>query len=169
MKRWIVARLEDIPPSAEIPVPGLELTPEEEQAALRERAPVAVATWERMRQRHGDAFANRKTHAVRRFLGVESFGVNACEANEGEALIPEHDEVPYGQEELFLVVKGRARFVCDGEEADVAPGEIVYAKPEVTRFAVALESPTLLLIVGGVPGEAYRPPVWARDWTAPPE
>jgi hypothetical protein len=83
-KGWIVARLEDIPPSIEIPVPGLELTPEEEQAALRERAPHAVETWERMRKKYGEAFTNRKTHAVRRFLGVESFGVNAWEANVGE-------------------------------------------------------------------------------------
>jgi mannose-6-phosphate isomerase-like protein (cupin superfamily) len=75
--------------------------------------------------------------------------------------------VPYGQEELFLVVKGRARFVCDGEEVEVGPCELLYAKPEVTRAAFALESPTLLLIVGGVPGEPYRPPVWARDWTPP--
>jgi mannose-6-phosphate isomerase-like protein (cupin superfamily) len=164
-RRWIVAKLEQIPSSAEIPVPGLELTPEEEERAIRERAPRATTTWEKMQRKYGGV--NRRTHAVRRYLGIESFGCNAWEADAGDMLVPEHDEVPYGQEELFLVVKGRAQFTCDGDEVELGPGELLYAKPEVVREAVALESPTLLFLVGGVPGQAYEPPVWSRDWRPP--
>jgi mannose-6-phosphate isomerase-like protein (cupin superfamily) len=166
-KGWVAARLEEIPSSADIPVPGLDSTREEEQEALRERAPRAVEAWESMFAKYGDAFRNRKTHAVRRYLGIESFGVNAFEADAGDPLVVEHDEVPYGQEELFLVVKGRARFICDGEEVELGPGEVVYARPEVRREAFALETPTLLFLVGGVPGKAYEPPVWSRDWRPP--
>jgi hypothetical protein len=161
-KRWITAKLEDIPSSAEIPVPGLELTPEEEAEAILARAPRAAETWDRAEHKFGGV--NRRTHAVRRYLGIESFGVNAWEADEGDMLVPEHDEVPYGQEELFLVVKGTAKFTLDGEDVELGPGELVYAKPEVVREAVALETPTLLFLVGGVPGKAYEPPVWSRDW-----
>lgn len=159
---WIAVALSDVPSSSDIPVPGLELTPDEELDVLRERAPVAVATWEGMSEKYGPI--NRRTHAVRRYLGIESFGCNAWEADAGEMLVPEHDEVPYGQEELFLVVKGRARFTCGGESFEVEQGEAVYARPEVVREAVALESPTLLFLVGGVPGRPYSPPVWSRDW-----
>jgi uncharacterized cupin superfamily protein len=103
---------------------------------------------------------------VRGFLGVESFGINAFEAHEGELLIIPHDELGEGeqQEELYLVVEGRAEFTCDDETVELGPGEVLFARPGVKRQAVALESPTLLLIVGGRPGEAYSPPIWASDW-----
>jgi predicted enzyme related to lactoylglutathione lyase/mannose-6-phosphate isomerase-like protein (cupin superfamily) len=159
---WVKATLEKIPSSAEIPVPGLELTPEQEEQAVRERAPRASSTWDKAARKYGRI--TRRTHAVRRYLGIESFGCNAWEADAGEMLVPEHDEVPYGQEELFLVVKGRARFTCDGDDVELGPGELLYAKPEVVREAFALETPTLLFLVGGVPGKAYEPPVWSRDW-----
>jgi mannose-6-phosphate isomerase-like protein (cupin superfamily) len=162
-KGWIAVRLEDVPSSADIPVPGLDLTAEEERQALERRAPIAVEIWNRF----GERMAKRRTHAVRRYLGIESFGCNAWEADAGELLVPEHDEIPYGQEELLLVVRGRARFTCDGEELELGPGELLYVKPEVRRSAVALETPTLLFLVGGVPGQPYAPPVWSRDWRAP--
>ena len=134
---------------------------------MRERAPHILERW-------ADAQAkfrgeNRKTHAVRRFMGVESFGANAFEAHEGELLVIPHDELGDGeqQEELYLVVEGRARFVCDGEAVELGPGEVLYARPGVRREAVALESPTMVFMVGGRPGQAYSPPIWASDWRGP--
>jgi quercetin dioxygenase-like cupin family protein len=64
---------------------------------------------------------------------------------------------------LYVVTEGRARFTCDGEDVELGPGEVLFAKPGVKREAIALESPTMLLIVGGRPGEAYTPPTWAAD------
>jgi hypothetical protein len=48
---------------------------------------------------------------VRGFFGVESFGVNAFEVHAGELLVVPHDELGEGehQEELYLIVEGRAR------------------------------------------------------------
>jgi len=166
-KGWAAARLEDVPSSAEIPVPGLDLTSEEELEAIRRRAPQAVAAWKKAREKYCEI--TRRTHAVRRYFGIRSFGANAWEASAGGMLVPEHDEVAYSQEELYLVVKGRARFVCDGEEVELGPGGLLFAKPEVVREAVALETPTLLFVVGGVPGSPYEPPVWSRDWRPSPE
>jgi mannose-6-phosphate isomerase-like protein (cupin superfamily) len=143
------------------------LTGDEYFAAMRERAPHILERW-------ADAQAkfrgeNRKTHAVRRFMGIESFGANAFEAHEGELLVIPHDELGDGeqQEELYLVVEGRARFVCDGEAVELGPGEVLYARPGVRREAVALESPTMVFMVGGRPGQAYSPPIWASDWRGP--
>jgi mannose-6-phosphate isomerase-like protein (cupin superfamily) len=131
---------------------------------MTERAPHILQRWKDAQERFEGA--NRKTHAVRQFLGVESFGVNAFEAHEGELLVIPHDELGEGeqQEELYLVVEGRARFVCDGEEVELGAGEILYARPGVQREAIALESPTMLLMVGGRPGEPYSPPIWSYDW-----
>ena len=69
------------------------------------------------------------------------------------------------QEELYLVVEGRARFVCDGEEVELSPGDVLLAKVGVKREAVALETPTMLFIVGGRPGKPYAPPLWSRAGT----
>ena len=78
---------------------------------MAERAPHILERWADAAARF--EHANRGTHDVRGFLGVESFGVNAFEAYEGELLIVPHDELGEGeqQEELYLVVEGRARFV----------------------------------------------------------
>jgi mannose-6-phosphate isomerase-like protein (cupin superfamily) len=159
-KGWTTGRLADIPSRAE--TPGFSV--EEYRAAMEERAPHILERWADAGARF--ASEHRKTHDVRRFLGLESFGANAFEAYEGELLVVPHDELPEGeqQEELYLVVKGRARFVCDGETVELGQGEVLHARPGVRREAVALESPTMLFIVGGRPGEAYSPPIWASDW-----
>jgi mannose-6-phosphate isomerase-like protein (cupin superfamily) len=157
---WRVARLSEILPRSE--VPGFSV--EGYREAMAERAPHILDRWAEA----GEKFAHehRKTHDVRGFLGVESFGINAFEAHEGELLIIPHDELGEGeqQEELYLVVEGRARFTCDGKDAELATGDVLFARPGVKRHAIALESPTTLLIVGGRPGEAYSPPIWASDW-----
>jgi hypothetical protein len=89
--------------------------------------------------------------------------------NEGELLVVPHDELGEGEqnEELYLVVEGRARFVCDGETVELGPGEVLFARPGVKREATALDTPTMLVIVGGRPGEPYAPPIWAWDWRVP--
>jgi mannose-6-phosphate isomerase-like protein (cupin superfamily) len=158
---WQTAKLKEIPESGEIPVPGLDLTPEEEWAALTKRDPGAVERWTKYFERWPNA--ERTTHAVRRHLGITSFGCNCYSATAGNPLIVPHDETTYGQEELYLVVEGRARFLCDGEEVELGAAEVLVAQPEVHREAYALETPTTLFLVGGVPGRAYEPPAWSRD------
>jgi mannose-6-phosphate isomerase-like protein (cupin superfamily) len=158
--RWQTARLQEIPSRSKLPGASVE----EYLEGMRERAPHILERWAEAQSRFkGD---NRKTHDVRGFLGVESFGINAFEAHDGELLIIPHDELGEGeqQEELYLVVDGRAQFTCDGETVELGPGEVLLARPGVKREAIALESPTMLLIVGGRPGEAYSPPIWASDW-----
>jgi mannose-6-phosphate isomerase-like protein (cupin superfamily) len=157
---WSTARLDEIPPRSE--APGFSI--EEYQQAMAERAPHILERWSEAGKRF--AHEHRRPHDVRGFLGVESFGVNAFEAHDGELLVVPHDELTEGEqhEELYLVVQGRARFTCDGEHVELGPGELLYARPGVRREAIALETPTMLFIVGGRPGEPYAPPIWASDW-----
>lgn len=56
---------------------------------------------------------------IRHHFGITSFGVNAWTAAEaGDRIINEHDEADDGNEELYIVTKGRAVFELDGERRD---------------------------------------------------
>src|SRR3989442_13283730 len=59
---------------------------------------------------------------VRHHFGITAFGVNAWTARDaGDRIINEHDESqPDSNEELYLVLQGRAVFELDGDRS-VAP------------------------------------------------
>ncbi|HJW74682.1 MAG TPA: hypothetical protein VJ787_03285 [Thermoleophilia bacterium] len=107
---------------------------------------------------------------IRRHFDVRAFGVNAWTAREsGSPVIPEHDEVPSGHEELYLVTAGRATFTVAGERTDAPAGTLVFVRdPAATRGAVAEEPGTTVLAIGGRQGGAYRPRAWeANDEVLP--
>jgi tetratricopeptide (TPR) repeat protein len=99
---------------------------------------------------------------IRAALDVRSFGINAWTAHEaGATLIPAHDEVPSGHEELFLVTAGHARFTVGGEELEGPAGQIVFvADPAVSRSAVAVAAETTVVSVGATAGRAFEPRSW---------
>jgi tetratricopeptide (TPR) repeat protein len=103
-------------------------------------------------------------HPVRAELGVSAFGVNGFAGDAGQQLIEEHDELGAGaarHEELYVVVRGRARFEVDGSTWDAPPGTAVFVPdPASRRVAYAEEDGTLLLVVGGRVGEAFEPSPW---------
>src|SRR5437588_6521176 len=95
---------------------------------------------------------------VRHHFGITSFGVNAWTAREaGARIINEHDESdPDSNEELYLVLRGRASFEVDGEKLDAPAGTFVFVRPGVKRTAFAEEPDTTIIAVGSVPGRAYE-------------
>jgi tetratricopeptide (TPR) repeat protein len=99
---------------------------------------------------------------VRHHLGITGFGVNAWTArNAGDRIINEHEEEdPNSDEELYVVLQGRAVFELDGERRDAPEGSLVFVKPGVKRTAFAEEAGTTILSVGGVPGKPYDPVGW---------
>jgi mannose-6-phosphate isomerase-like protein (cupin superfamily) len=102
-----------------------------------------------------------KWFPIRSELDIEAFGVNAWTAQPGDEAIDDHDEVPTGHQELYLVVTGRATFTVDGEEVDAPAGTIVFVRdPASRRKAVPSEEDTVVLSVGAKPGEAYKPRGW---------
>ena len=108
---------------------------------------------------------------VRRALGTTAFGVSAwTAAHPGDHLIEPHDETTAGaagHEELYLVLRGRARFTVAGDTFDAAPGTFVQVAVGTHREAVAAEADTAVVVIGGVPGAAL--PVSAHEFFAAAE
>jgi hypothetical protein len=101
---------------------------------------------------------------IRRRFGIQAFGVNAYTAEKpGDWIVEEHTEGSLRHEELYVVVRGRARFTLGGEELDAPAGTLVFiSDPDLKRVAVAEDAETTVLAVGGKPGEAFTPSAW--EW-----
>ena len=97
---------------------------------------------------------------IRHHFGITSFGVNAWTGRDaGDRIINEHDEAEEN-EELYVVLQGRAVFELAGERVDAPAGTLVFADPGVKRTAFAEEPETTIIALGGMPGEAYEPVGW---------
>ena len=97
---------------------------------------------------------------VRHHLGITAFGTNAwTAAAEGDRLMPEHEE-DEGSEELYVVLRGRARFEIDGESVDAPEGTLVFVQPKTNRTAFAEEAGTTVLAVGSRVGQPYEVGGW---------
>src|SRR6266511_5275356 len=96
---------------------------------------------------------------VRYTLGFRPAGTNAWEADTGGQLIPPHEE-DSGNEELYVVLRGRATFTVGDETADAPAGTLVFVPPEVFRTAVAEEDGTIVLAVGGTVGQPFHGGNW---------
>jgi tetratricopeptide (TPR) repeat protein len=98
---------------------------------------------------------------IRRELDVQSFGINAWTRTEGETLVGDHDEEGSGQEELYIIIAGSARFTVDGDDLEAPAGTAVFVgDPASKRTAIALEDGTTVVVIGGKAGEAYIAGAW---------
>lgn len=96
---------------------------------------------------------------VQRTLGYRVAGVNAWRGDTGEGLVPEHRED--SDEELYVVVRGRARFTIDGADVDAPAGTLIHVLAGEQRTAVSEEDGTIVFVVGGTPGVAHEPHGWS--------
>jgi hypothetical protein len=93
---------------------------------------------------------------VRHHLGIMAFGVNSWTAeNAGDRIINEHTQDD--EEELYVVLRGRATFVIGQEKVDAPAGTLVFVTPDEQRTAFADEAGTTILAVGAFAGEPYEP------------
>ena len=117
-----------------------------------------VATIEELQ----DIAYRQETHMrpVRHHLGITAFGTNAWTAAEaGDRLVPEHQE-DEGNEELYVVLRGRARFEIDGDAVDAPEGTLVFVQPDGKRTAFAEEAETTVLAVGSKVGQPFEVGGW---------
>lgn len=107
---------------------------------------------------------------IRRHFGIRAFGVNAYTAREvGAPIVEEHTESQLGHEEIYLVLRGRARFTVDGNDHELSAGQLVFVSdPSLSRGAVALEDGTAVLALGGKPGEPHTVSAWEAMFAAVP-
>jgi tetratricopeptide (TPR) repeat protein len=107
---------------------------------------------------------------VRRRFGLSAFGMNAYSSERpGGEVVEEHTEEQLGHEEVYVVIRGHATFHLDGNDVDAPAGTLVAIRePSVKRGATALDANTLVLAVGGKPGEAFTPSAWESYFSAAP-
>ena len=99
-------------------------------------------------------------YPLQHHFGLRAFGVNAFGGDAGTTLVAQHDERESGQEELYVVVRGAARFTLAGETHE-APAVSVVAIPDpaARRAAVATKDGTIVLAIG-----APRDSGFATTW-----
>ena len=105
-----------------------------------------------------DGFAN----LVRPGLGLTAFGANVMN------LPPEyetkaHDESGSGQEELYVALAGSGAVLIGEERKRVMldPESAVRVAPGTSRRLVSGPDGMRVLIIGGIPGQAYVAPEWS--------
>ena len=112
--------------------------------------------------KHLDEFEkNGRWSLVRRGLGVEAFGLNVVEIEQGYS-IPEHHELERDQEEVFIVLEGDAIVVLDGEDHPAPAGTFIRVAPPIVRTVRNdQEAPVRLLIVSAPTTSGYTDMGWA--------
>jgi len=107
---------------------------------------------------------------IRRHFDIRGFGVNAYTTLEaGGQVIEEHTESRLEHEEIYVVLRGRAQFTVDGDEHELGPGQLVFIRdPALRRGAVALDADTVVLALGGKPGEPHQVSAWEAMFAAVP-
>ncbi len=95
---------------------------------------------------------------VQQAIGFRPAGVNGWLGDAGDRLVPEHEED--SDEELYVVVRGRATFTVDGTKVDAPDGTLIHLLAGEKRTAFAEEPGTIVLAIGGTPGVAHVPSGW---------
>ena len=104
---------------------------------------------------------------IRHHFDVRSFGVNAWRGTDGDEVIKRHTEEENSQEELYIVLSGRATFTVGGEEIDAPALTVIHVSdPSQERVAFAKEEGTVVLSIGSTLGTAYEPSGWDTSFLA---
>ena len=118
-----------------------------------------------------DPHSDERFFALRRALGVTSFGMNQIVLQPGQrGRIHRH----HRQEEVYLVLEGRLTLVVEGEEIELTDGELIRVAPDLRRQLVNRGPARLMLLAlggdgdhHGRDGEAFVS--WEQEVGAPPQ
>lgn len=93
---------------------------------------------------------------ARKSLGVTAWGMNVERLPAGYDKYPEHDHSEDGQEEVYVVLEGKATLHADGESWDLTRGTLARVGAGQNRTFTTSEGATMLCL-GATPGKAYEP------------
>jgi mannose-6-phosphate isomerase-like protein (cupin superfamily) len=101
---------------------------------------------------------------VRPGLGLSAFGANVMNLPPDYST-KSHDESQSGQEELYVCLSGSGAVVLEGEgsELPLDADQLAAVGPGVARTLRSGPQGLRVLIIGGVPGQAYKPPDWSSQ------
>jgi quercetin dioxygenase-like cupin family protein len=104
---------------------------------------------------------------LRHYFGFDSFGANVfIQPEAGGRLVVDHRETDTGHQELYVVLRGRAEFLVDGEPHDCPVGTCVaIPDPGVKRSAMAVDAGTSVLVIAATSGKPYEVSAWDAKWT----
>jgi uncharacterized cupin superfamily protein len=94
-------------------------------------------------------------------LGVTSFGIQVIDFPPNVDGYPEHDHSQDGQEEVYVTMRGDGEIDIEGERIALDPETMVRVSAGTKRKLYPGDAGMRVLVVGGVPGEAYA----VRDFT----
>ena len=94
---------------------------------------------------------------LRAGLGVRGFGIQVVRLEPHADIYPAHDHADDGQEEVYLTFAGKATLIVAQHEYTLEPGVAIRVGPLEMRRVVTGDVPVELIVIGGVPGRAYRP------------
>lgn len=106
---------------------------------------------------HGGIFT-----PVGRVLGVTAFGVNVENFPAGHDRYPDHDHSADGQEEVYLILSGRATLTIDDEDHPMRPGSIAFVPAGTSRRITNPDSDVQILAIGGNPQTPFSEVLAAR-------
>lgn len=89
-------------------------------------------------------------------LGVTSFGMQILRLPPNTDAYPEHDHAESGQEEVYVVLDGRATLTVGGETHELEKYMFARVGPRETRKLITTDEAARLLVLGGTPGAAYE-------------
>jgi hypothetical protein len=95
---------------------------------------------------------------VRAELGVESFGIQVIDLPPNFDGYPEHDHSHDEQEEVFLAMRGGGEIEIDGERFPLDDNHVARVGPEAKRKVWPGDEGIRLVVLGGIPGQAYSAP-----------
>src|SRR3954449_11699472 len=88
-------------------------------------------------------------------LGGEAFGMAVIDLPPSYENYPEHDHTHDNQEEVFLVMRGGGEIEIEGERFPLDSDHVASVGPETKRKIWPGPDGIRLVVLGGVPGEAY--------------
>jgi hypothetical protein len=103
---------------------------------------------------------------LRRRIGFRPFGVNCWMPQAAGGHVIERHYERDGDEELYVVVRGRATFTVGDETFDATAGTFVHVAPGTLREAIADDEGTVVLALGAEPGKAWEPAPWEDFYVA---